>query len=624
MDITEQKKAVETLRESEEKYRAVIETTDTGFVALDEHGRVLDANLNYAHLIGHTCVDEILGRQVIEWTAPYDIERNRMEIGKCFEKGSVKNLEIDYKRTDGTIVPIEINANVVQTKNGKIIVTLCRNITERKRAEEALQESEARFRALSSMTSEGIMIHEGGVILDANQTFAELVGYSNPDTLIGKNGLEITPFTPESRQRVLANSRAGSTSTYEVELVKPDGSVLPAETQGKEITYRGRLARLIFMRDITERKRAARALRESEERYRRINSCVPDLIWTTDLSGKITYVSPAVERLYGWTVEECLNLPPAPLSTPQQRAKDVAILKEELEKAKLPQYDRNTIHTFEAEELRKDGSTFLAEVSATLLWSDDGKPTGVIGMTRDITERKQAEQKIFEYQKRLKQLASQLTLIEEQERRQIAGEIHDEISQTLAMAKIKLDALRSSPPSEWSPAEIKQISSFIEKVIQETRTLTFELSNPILYELGFEAAAAEWLNEQVRVKYGIDTDFFDDGKAKPLNDDLKVMLFRNVRELLTNCIKHAKAEKISVSIRRIDDSIQVIVEDNGAGFDPARLRTTAGKKLTFGLFSIRESMENTGGSFEIESKPGAGCKAVMTAPLKSSVINKEI
>ncbi len=192
------------------------------------------------------------------------------------------------------------------------------------------------------------------------------------------------------------------------------------------------------------------------------------------------------------------------------------------------------------------------------------------------------------------------------------------------MAKIKLDTLQSSPPSEASSAAIEEISSYIEKVIQETRTLTFELSNPILYELGFEVAVAEWLSEQVQEKHGIATEFQDDGKSKPLDNDMRILLFRNVRELLINCIKHANAGRVRVSIRRIDDSIEVVVEDNGVGFDPAEVRLTAGKRAKFGLFSIRESLENLGGHFKIESKPGAGCKAIMTAPLKDQSHKKEV
>jgi signal transduction histidine kinase len=231
------------------------------------------------------------------------------------------------------------------------------------------------------------------------------------------------------------------------------------------------------------------------------------------------------------------------------------------------------------------------------------------------------ETKLLDYQKQLKRLASRLITVEEQERRRIATDIHDEISQTLAIAKIKLDKLRHSPLPETTSQAIEEATHLVEQVIQETRTLTFELSNPILYELGFEAAVAEWLNDNVQVKHGIATEFHDDELPKPIDDDLKAMLFRNARELLTNCIKHAKAGRIVVSLRRIDDSIEVTVEDNGVGFDPAQLRTTA-KKPTFGLFSIRENLEQLCGRFEIKSKPGAGCKAIMTAPLEDQSIKE--
>jgi PAS domain S-box-containing protein len=140
-DATANKLAGESLHEMEEIYRTVIETTDTGFGAVDEHGVLLNANLNYARLIGYSSVNEIIGRNVTEWTAPYDLERARIEIANCFQKGFVRNLEIDHQRSDGTIVPVELNANVVQTKNGKMIVSLCRDITERKAAEKNPAES---------------------------------------------------------------------------------------------------------------------------------------------------------------------------------------------------------------------------------------------------------------------------------------------------------------------------------------------------------------------------------------------------------------------------------------------------------------------------------------------------
>ncbi|MCJ7729167.1 MAG: MEDS domain-containing protein [Sedimentisphaerales bacterium] len=238
-------------------------------------------------------------------------------------------------------------------------------------------------------------------------------------------------------------------------------------------------------------------------------------------------------------------------------------------------------------------------------------------------ERKRAEKRAKEYQAQLKSLASELTLAEEHERHRLATKLHDQVSQSLALAKIKLDTLHSSVSSPPLAKTLEDVSASLEKAIQDTRSLTFDLSNPILYELGFEAAVAEWLSEQLRDKHGIATEFGDDGQSKPLDDDVRVLLFRNVRELLINVIKYANANRVRVSIRRTDDSIQVIVEDNGIGFDPTEVKSMAARRSEFGLLSIRERLEEMGGHLEIESKPGAGCKATMTAPLKGESRKKE-
>ena len=150
--------------------------------------------------------------------------------------------------------------------------------------------------------------------------------------------------------------------------------------------------------------------------------------------------------------------------------------------------------------------------------------------------------------------------------------------------------------------------------------LTFDLSSPILYELGFEAAVAEWLAEQIREKHGIEAKFKDDGKPKPLDDDIRVILFRNVRELLINVVKHANARNVKVSIHKLGEKMCVTVEDDGVGFDPADVASMAVEMATFGLFSIRERLEQLEGYLEIQAEPGRGSKITMTAPLKCEEI----
>jgi signal transduction histidine kinase len=263
---------------------------------------------------------------------------------------------------------------------------------------------------------------------------------------------------------------------------------------------------------------------------------------------------------------------------------------------------------------RKDGTyvtveirTFPVKISGKIL---------TLGIARDITEHKRTEQKLLEHQAKLKSLASQLSLTEERERHRLATELHDQISQSLVISKIKLDQLRKSSTSNEFNKSLEDICNCLSQIIDDTRTLTFDLSYPILYELGFEAAVAEWLTDQIQEKHRIKTEFEDDRHQKPLDDDIRVLLFRNVRELLINVVKHAQANKVKVSIRRVNEHINVNVEDDGVGFDPIEVMSMATKRAEFGLFSIRERLEQLGGLIEIDSEPGRGSKITMTAPLK--------
>jgi len=335
----------------------------------------------------------------------------------------------------------------------------------------------------------------------------------------------------------------------------------------------------------------------------------PDTIYLVDSEGRFMDANRAAFELIGFARDEVIgkSLAELDLLSPGQLSK----AKDNLKKMVTSKLSGPNEYRLK----RKDGTYISVEVQ-TFPVKIAGKML-TLGIARDITERKRTEKELLEHQAKLKSLASQLSLTEELERHRLATDLHDQISQSLVISKIKLDQLRKSSTSDEFNEPLGDVSHCLGQIIDDTRALTFDLSYPILYELGFEAAVAEWLTDQIQEKHGIRTEFVNDGHQKPLDDDIRVLLFRNVRELLINIVKHAQANKVKVSIRKFKDNIRVSVEDDGVGFDPVEVTSMAAKRAEFGLFSIRERLEQLGGLIEIDSKRGRGSKITMTAPLKN-------
>ena len=262
---------------------------------------------------------------------------------------------------------------------------------------------------------------------------------------------------------------------------------------------------------------------------------------------------------------------------------------------------------------RKDGTLIDIEINIVLLKDEEGTIQGSLGSLRDVTQQKQAQEKLITYHKQLRSLASELSLVEESARRNIAQNLHDQIGQSLAIAKMKLGVLKkASLPGEITEA-IDDIYNLIVQSTQDTRSLIVELRPPVLYELGFEAAI-EWLIGQITQQHGITVDFEYNQHQKKLDNQISIFLFQAVRELLMNVVKHAGTRNSKVSIKKDDDYITVTILDNGAGFDPSLCNSYEQKTAGFGLFSIKERLTYLGGNFDIQSQPGQGTSVTLTAP----------
>jgi len=237
-------------------------------------------------------------------------------------------------------------------------------------------------------------------------------------------------------------------------------------------------------------------------------------------------------------------------------------------------------------------------------------------LRNEVSERKQQENRLRENQQRLKRLASELTLTEERERRKIAAELHDHVGQTMAVMRMQLAVAKKETTGRKVESVLDELSDSLRQAIQDTRSIMSDLSSPTLNELGLSAAISDWLREQIGERHGLQTRFCDDGEPKPLSDDSRAILFRSVRELLMNVVKHAGARCVTVSIQREDNAVNIIVEDDGAGMPATLGNEHPTGEGGFGLFSIEERMNDLGGSLSIESSPGQGVRAILTVPFE--------
>ena len=353
---------------------------------------------------------------------------------------------------------------------------------------------------------------------------------------------------------------------------------------------------------------AHQALREQEEQLREVFDHASDGIIVADVDGRYVRVNAAACRLLGYAEHEILGKTTLDLIEPE----DISRLRRSREVQ-----DEGDTHVEEWRLRRKDGSFVSVEVRAKVL--SDGRR---IGLARDISEHKRllasqqamAEELEGMVQRRteqLRQLGADLEAAEDRERRKVAHDLHDDLGQILAAARIWLGSLLTHP-DDTVKAMAGEAGALIDKANRATRSLAAQLAPAMLYELGL-VPALEWLGQDMEHSFMLQVEIDDDGQPKPLSHNARSILYRATRELLINAAKHARTHAAAVKIRREGQSVVVRVSDAGVGFDATAL--TGDRPRGLGLLSVRERLSFIGGTVELNSVPGDGTVAVLRAPL---------
>jgi len=602
-DTTEHKRAAKELRIKEN----AIASSINAIAMADLEGNLIYVNPSFRKLWGYE-EKELLGRPAVEF---WQEAEKALEVIEALRENGDWLGELTAKRKDGSAFCVQLSANMVADEIGNPICMMGSfvEITKQKRAEEALKESKERFRSLVEATSDWLWeVDQNGVYTYASPKVKELLGYE-PEEIIGKTALDLMPSDEAERVGALFRDIVAFQRPLErlenVNLHK-DGRRVFLETSGVPIFdnnenllgYRG------IDRDITERKRTEEALRESKELYRVLFENAPVGIGIAALDGRIVAGNKVMHQITGNSEEDIGKL----------NVRDIYVHPEDRDLLLRRFLRDGSVQEFETKMKRKDGTVYDASITVNRIIVDG--ENCILAMLRDITTHKEAEKKLINYQQQLRSLASALSLAEERERRHIATYLHDHIGHSLAICKIKLGLLRESLAPLFQDGYLDEIRELIEQAIQGTRSLTFELSPPVLYEMGL-VPALESLAENVGQHCGIRVKVKDTDHLMKLGDDLKILLFQTTRELLTNVGKHAQARNVEIDIRRYEKKVQIRIQDDGVGFDTAQLLSVSTKNGGFGLFSIRERLHHVGGHCDIQSQPNGGTCVTIVAPLET-------
>ncbi len=393
-DVTERIRIGDALKESEERYRSFVERANEAIFVIQD-GLIPFCNRKGMDLIGREA-DYLATHSFLDLIHPDDrnaaVERHVRRLkGEDFDPLA----ELRVMNANGTLHWLEINAVQISWNGKPATLNFATEITERKKAYEALRESETSYHGLFNTVKEAIFIEDAdGRFLNVNDGAVAMYGYPR-EFFIGK-----TPavLSAEGRNDLdaltvrLQQAFEGEPQTFEFWGKRSTGEVFPKEVRLYKGSYFGKDILIAVATDITERKQAEAAIRESEHHYHLLADNVSDVIWTAGREMQVTYISPSITALTGHTPEEFMRLRPEDSLTPDSLALLHQSREEVLGHIAAGHFDACRPQSLELEYIRKDGSTVWAEVVISLIRGSSGEPQGVIGVTRDITDRKQTDE----------------------------------------------------------------------------------------------------------------------------------------------------------------------------------------------------------------------------------------
>jgi len=607
----------------------------------DLNGNIIECNQATLDMHGYSSEEELIGKSGFALVAKKDRERAKEDLKEFLEQGSMKNIEYTALTKDGGEFLAELCASVIKDSSGNPtgFVAITKDITERKQVEEALRESEEKFRNIFESANDAmIYVDRFGRIIDVNRKAMEVFGGSEKE-LLGKHFTKVGVLSLRDIPRLLdafAKGLAGKKPTLNICIKNKKGREIPLECSVSLL----KAGMIVIARDITERNKAEEIIRASEERYRSLVELAPDSIMTFDLKGAITSCNTASTIISGYSKDELVRKHFSKVGVLRARdsPKYLRMLPSTL-RGKVPK-------PFEVIWQHKNGTLHIGEVRLSLM-KENGKTIGIQAIMRDITDRKKMEEQLKEYAEHLEEKVEERTreLKEAQEQLlraerlaaigEVAGMVGHDLRNplqvmvnTFYLAKKKMKSM-SCPLVEKHGLEelcckIQEQLEYMNKIVSDlqdyARPLKPELVETSLHQLINYTLSTIKVPETVKVSIMIEEDF----PKLRVDPQLMKRVFTN---LITNALQAMPdGGQLMIRLSKKEETAFISIQDTGVGIPKENLPklfhplfTTKSKGTGFGLPVCKRLVKTHDGSITVESKVGRGSTFTVKMPLRREV-----